>query len=293
MATNQADPADFDALWDYNQPAATEARFREVLPQVSADPPCHAELLTQIARTQGLQRRFDEAHATLDEVQALLTATTARARIRYLLERGRVFNSAGKAAAARPLFLEAWERGQQAGEDFYTIDAAHMLGIIEAPAEQRRWNRLALALTEQTADPRAKKWLGSLSNNLGWSYFEQGEYTTALDYFYQALAAREQQGDASQMRIARWCIAKTLRVLGQLEEALASQRTLLRENEQANEPDGYVYEELGECHLALGQAEQATPYFAQAYTLLAQDPWVVANEGEKLARLKTLGQVGA
>ena len=290
METTNAIKPNFDNLWDYNQPAATEERFHALLPQFVDDPARHAELLTQIARTQGLQRRFDEAHATLDAAQTLLANRTSCAQIRYLLERGRVFNSAGKADAARPLFLAAWELAQQTREDFHAIDAAHMLAIIEAPAEQQRWNRLALALTEQSADPRAKKWLGALNNNLGWSSFDQGDYSTALDYFYQALAARETQGDENPIRIARWCVAKALRMLGRVDEALTIQEALLAINQQLGEPDGYVYEELGECYLALHQLAKATQAFAQAYTRLAQDSWLVANEGERLARLKMLGQ---
>lgn len=282
----------FDDLWDYNQPGVTEARFYALLPQVANDPARQAELLTQIARAQGLQRHFEDAHTTLDQVQAGLSTAPARVQIRYLLERGRVFNSAGKVAEARPLFLEAWESAKAANADFYAIDAAHMLGIIEPPAEQRTWNRLALALTEETTDQRAKKWLGSLSNNLGWSYFAEGDYTTALDCFTKALAAREAQGNGEQIRIARWCIAKTQRMLGHIQEALAMQQALLAQTEQLGEPDGYVYEELGECYLALQQPAQAAPYFAQAYALLTQDAWLVANEGERLARLQTLGQGG-
>lgn len=283
----------FDDLWDYNQPAITEARFREVLPQVADEPALQAELLTQIARAQGLQRKFDEAHATLDQAQTKLDTALVRVQIRYLLERGRVFNSSSQVTAARPLFLEAWETAKAAGEDFHAIDAAHMMGIIEPPTEQRQWNQLALALTEQTTDPRAKKWLGSLSNNMGWSYFAEGDYPAALDCFTKALAARAAQGNAEQIRIAHWCMAKTQRMLGQVQEALATQEALLAETQQLGEPDGYVYEELGECYLALQQTAQATLHFAQAYALLSQDAWLVANEGDRLARLQTLGQPGS
>ena len=50
-----------------------------------------------------------------------------------------------------------------------------------------------------------------------------------------------------------------------------------------------MYEELGENLLALGQAEAARPYFARAYTELAQDPWLAESEPERLARLQALG----
>ena len=281
----------FDHLWDYNQPATTEARFRELLPQLANDPARYAELLTQIARAQGLQRQFDEAHATLDGVEAQLADLPVRVRIRYLLERGRVYRSSGKVDAARPFFLEAWEVAQPAGEDNYAIDAAHMLAIIEPPAEQRRWHQLAIDLTEQTADPEAKKWAGSLNNNLGWSYFEEGEYTAALACFTKALAAREAQGKAGPIHIARWSVAKTLRMLSRVDEALAIQEALAAA-QGLGEPDGYVYEELGECYLLRQETAKATSAFAQAYALLSQDSWLVANEGERLARLQRLGQAG-
>ncbi len=281
----------FDQLWDYNQPAATEARFRELLPQLANDPARYAELLTQIARAQGLQRQFDEAHATLDGVEAQLADLPVRVRIRYLLERGRVYRSSGQVDAARPFFLEAWEVAQPAGEDNYAIDAAHMLAIIEPPAEQRRWHQLAINLTEQTADPEAKKWAGSLNNNLGWSYFEEGEYTAALACFTKALAAREAQGKAGPIHIARWSVAKTLRMLSRVDEALAIQEALAAA-QGLGEPDGYVYEELGECYLLRQETAKATSAFAQAYALLSQDSWLVANEGERLARLQRLGQAG-
>ena len=68
MATGKTLP-DFDALWDYDQPAKTEAAFRALLPQAEAsgDSSYYIELLTQIARTQGLQRDFAAAHQGVTE----------------------------------------------------------------------------------------------------------------------------------------------------------------------------------------------------------------------------------
>jgi hypothetical protein len=54
--------------------------------------------------------------------------------VRYLLERGRVFNSTGHRLEASPLFREAWELASAAGQDFYAASAAHMLVISEPPA---------------------------------------------------------------------------------------------------------------------------------------------------------------
>ncbi|MEZ4868538.1 MAG: hypothetical protein R3C14_44825 [Caldilineaceae bacterium] len=282
----------FDTLWDYSQPAQTEAHFRALLPQFTEQNPLRLELLTQIARTQGLQRQFAAAHATLDEVEAALKQPPDRVTVRYWLERGRVFNSAGEPAQARPLFLAAWETATQLGEEYHAIDAAHMLGIIEPPEEQLGWNLKALEIARQATDPRARQWAGSLNNNIGWSYFDASDYTTALDYFQRALAAREEQKNERAIGIARWCIAKTLRVLGRVAEALAEQQALLAQYKAQGTEDGYVYEELGECYLALAQPEQAAPYFAQAYASLSQDPWLAANEAPRMERMQALSRTG-
>lgn len=290
---------DFDQLWDYDHPAETESLFRERLAQAPAGSSYLSQLLTQIARAQGLQRQFRAAHETLDKAEGLLQPDWSRARIRCHLERGRVFNSAGHPEQARPHFLAAWEQAVAAGADFYAIDAAHMIAIVEPPAaqmarHQMAWNLRAVALAEQSNDPRARNWLGSLYNNIGWTWHDQGDYAQALAFFEKALAWREQQGNVSQIRIARWCVARARRSLGDLETALAMQRALLAELEAAGESDRYVLEEIGECLLALQRdPDEARRCFALAYAQMSQDPWIAANEPERLTRLRQLGGVEA
>ncbi|MEZ4669919.1 MAG: tetratricopeptide repeat protein [Anaerolineae bacterium] len=281
---------DFDALWDFNQPAATEQKFRELLPaaQSSGDASYHAQLLTQIARTEGLQRKFEDAHRTLDTVQTILTDDLKLARVRYLLERGRVFNSSGKADTARPLFAQALESAQQITEDNYAVDAAHMLAIIAPSEEAIEWNQKAIAMAEASQQPRARKWLASLYNNLGWAYHDTKKYDTALDMFQKALVEREKAGDPVTTRIARWAVARTLRSLGRTGEALDIQQTLLLEHGRAGTHDGFVYEEIAECLLAMGKTQESRRYFAQAHEQLSKDPWFVANEATRLERLKQL-----
>ncbi len=73
--------------------------------------------------------------------------------------------------------------------------------------------------------------------------------------------------------------------MGQVEAALA----ILRQLEAAEEEDGFVYEELGECLHALGKPGEARPYFRRAYGLLSQIEWV-AGDAERLERLRSLGE---
>ena len=278
-----------DALWDYGDPAESEARLRGLLRELRAGSAEYVEVLTQAARAQGLQRQFEAAHKSLDEAEVMLTKRMGRARARCLLERGRVFRSSGSADRARPLFEAALAAAQAAGEDNYAVDAAHMLGIVEKGEAAVAWHVRAMEMAEQAADERARGWLGSLYNNLGWTFHDHGDHARALELFEKAQAFREAKGQWPETLIARWCVARCLRSLGRVEEALEQQQALLRAHEQDGGEDGYVFEELGECLLALGRGEEARPYFAQAYALLSQDEWLMDNEAARVARLKELG----
>jgi tetratricopeptide (TPR) repeat protein len=94
-----------------------------------------------------------------------------------------------------------------------------------------------------------------------------------------------------EIRIAQWCVARTLRSLKRVEEALSKQMTLKAEYEAAGEGDrdGFVYEEIGECLLELKRIKEARPYFAKAHEILSQDSWLAEKEPERLARLRELG----
>jgi tetratricopeptide (TPR) repeat protein len=240
-----------DDLWDFGDPGGSERRFAERLAQDDADDV--AETLTQLARAQGLQERFEEADRTLDEAEAALGADDRRARVRLLLERGRVANTAGRDGRGADAFLAAWELARASGEDALAIDAAHMLGIVEPPDEGWAWNERAMELARSSPDPAARRWVASLANNMGWARHEAGAYDEALELFTLALAERELQGDDVRTRIARWCVARCLRSLGRTEEALAAQRALAAELEAIGETDEYVDEEIAECLRALAR----------------------------------------
>lgn len=280
---------DFDTLWDYNHPEETEQKFTSLLTQAedSGNTGYLAELLTQVARTQGLQAKYDIAHATLDRAEELLNKELIVAQIRYYLERGRVFNSSSRPMNALPLFLNAWELGIQSGEDHYAVDAAHMLGIAESTPEKRmEWNLKALDYAEKK--PKASRWLGSLYNNIGWAQVENGNLEEALELFKRALEFRMEQGNPLSVFIAKWSVAKILRLLGQVDDAFAIQKELLIESEQTSNPDGYVYEEIAECLLTLNKSEEAQQYFSLCYDHLILDSYLITNEPERISRIKEL-----
>jgi tetratricopeptide (TPR) repeat protein len=281
---------DFDSLWDYAQPDQTEIKFRAILLQIPEDDPALLELLTQIARAQGLQRKFEKAHQTLDQVKRRLGGVASRPQIRYLLERGRVFNSSGDPEQARPYFEQALDLATQLNEDFYAVDALHMLAIIALPAQSLTLNRQAIQRAESSADAKARNWLGSLYNNLGWAYHDMGNYASALEAFEKAESYRRAKGSVPEIRIAVWCVARALRSLNRVEEALSKQMALKAEFDAVGERDGFVFEEIAECLLELRRTEEARPYFAKAYEVLSEDVSLAEQGPERLARLKKLGK---
>jgi tetratricopeptide (TPR) repeat protein len=282
----------FDSLWDYSLPATSEARFRTLLPQieVSGDAAILAELLTQIARAQGLQQKFEDARATLDQADALIQPNMTTARVRSLLERGRWFNSSKKPAESVPLFQEALKQAQEAGLEFYAVDAAHMLGIVTKDDDSLRWNEEAVKIAESAKLPRTRRWLGPLYNNTGWTYFDMKRYSDALRLFEKDIEYRKQLERPVEMGIAEWSRAKMLRHLGRVDEALKVQLDLLeRPERKGNASEGYTREEVGECLLLLKRQDEAAPHFGRAWELLHEDPWLKRDESARLERLKELG----
>jgi tetratricopeptide (TPR) repeat protein len=278
---------DFDSLWDFGDPAGTEADFRGLLDEHADAPEAwRLQLQTQIARTLGLQREFDAAHALLDEVEGRLD-DTATARVRYLLERGRVFNSAGSPEEAAPLFEQAFDQARRNDDDALAIDAAHMMGIVEDGERALEWNLRALEMAEGTEDDGAARWRGSLYNNIGWTYDDMGDYERALQLFEKGVTFRREQGQGEPLRIARWSVAHATRMLGRPKEALERLRAIERDYPEADDP--YMAEEFGECLLALDKPDEARPYFQAAWEGLKDDRWLEDNEPERFERLERLG----
>ncbi|MEX2161022.1 MAG: tetratricopeptide repeat protein [Anaerolineales bacterium] len=274
---------DFNDLWDYSHPAKTEATFRAILAEAQGKRNADyiLQLKTQIARTYSLRGKFDQAHALLDEIEKTMEPGSL-IEVRYLLERGRTFNSNKQPEKAVLLFSHASALAEKLGADFFTVDALHMLGSAAPPEARMDWNLKAIEYAQQSSDERARGWLASLYNNTGWSLFDLKRYEEALHLFQKAIPLREQQGKAEPLSVAKWSVAKVLRVLGRVEEALAMQKAL-----ETGEADSFVSEEIGECLLALGKLTEAKPYFVRAYGKLKEIDWV-AEDTERITRLKQL-----
>jgi len=198
-----------DELWTFEDPALSEARFREAMQDPRFDDFERLELATQLGRAIGLQGRYEEADALLDSIDTQEEPTLA---VRVLLERGRLLNSSGHPAMAVPLLEQAAELGDHLGEEFLTVDALHMLAIADS-GHQESWTRSALEYASAVDDPRTKRWMVSLHNNLGWALHDDGRRTEALVEFQLAEQWAERVGTPQQQRWAREAIDECERSL--------------------------------------------------------------------------------
>jgi len=196
-------------LWDFDDLEATQARLREQLDAEESDPG-RAEVLTQLARVEGLRDKFDACERLLQEADALAGSSQV-AKVRIDLERGRKLRSGGDGEGAAPLFESAFARACENGEYFLAGDAAHMVAIA-TPEKMLEWTQRGLDLAE--SEPDSAYWAGPLLNNLGWFYYERGENQAALDAFERALEARERDPENQQaIEWAREAVAEARRKL--------------------------------------------------------------------------------
>ena len=261
-------------LWDFDDLDATEARFRAL----------RAEVLTQLARVQGLREDYAAGDRLLDEVDE----ADPRVRIRVDLERGRLRRSSGDTAAALPLFERAFDAAAAAGEDWLAGDAAHMAALAAPNREvYLAWTQRGIELAQSSDD--ARYWLGPLLNNLGGEHFEAGEHAEALDAFERALAAREQDpANPESIAHARYALGKALRALGRPDEAVRQLGQAVAWAASAGAPDGWYHEELAEDYAAVGRETDAAEQARLALPLLEEADPSFEEDAERAARLREL-----
>ena len=174
-------------LWDFDDLDSTKRRLSDLLEAEGSDAG-RAEVLTQLARVEGLREDFEASERLLQEAEALAGASNI-ARVRIDLERGRKLRSSGDPAAALPLFEAAYARAAEDGQDFLAGDALHMCAIsVDELEAMEEWTQRGLEFGERR--PAAAYWAGPLLNNLGWAYYDAGDHRRALELFERALEVR-------------------------------------------------------------------------------------------------------
>lgn len=262
-------------LWDFDDLDGTEERFRDQLARETESG--RAEVLTQLARIQGLRGDFETAERLMEGAE-VVGGHDAATRARIDLERGRLRRSSGDGDAALPLFESAFAIALDAGEHFLAADAAHMAALASSDVDEIvAWTQRGIDLA--TIHEDAGYWLGPLLNNLGWTYYDAGEFSGALVAFERALEAREREPEnRAAIEIARYAVGKTLRALGRSDEAVPHLVRSVTWAEAAGTPDGWFHEELalefadvGRSHAARDQARLALPLLIEADPSFADD----------------------
>jgi tetratricopeptide (TPR) repeat protein len=256
-------------LWDFGDLDVSEARFRAQLAEETTDTG-RAEVLTQLARVEGLRGDFERCDALLDEAEAL-----GGAEVRVLLERGRRIRSSGQRGAGRAQFEQAFELARAGDEDVFAVDAAHMVAIVD---DMEAWTARGVEIAASSGDPGVRYWLGPLYNNVGWSRYEAGDTAGALEAFELALASRERDDPRPDaLAFARYGVGKALRAAGRAEEAAA----MLEQCVSLEDAD--FHEELAEAYAALGRGDDAREQAERALALIPED-----GDAARIARLRQL-----
>lgn len=231
-------------LWDFDDVDATEQRFREQLEREESDGG-RAEVITQLARVQGLRGDFDACERLLDDAEPL-AGTSPPANIRLELERGRMYRSSGDSEAAFPLLQSAFGRAEEAEEWYLAGDAAHMCAIaVDDLKLQDEWTQRGVELGDR--QPEATYWAGPLLNNLGWAYSDARKHGRALELFERALEARQRDPDNRPgVAWAQYAVAYELRELGRAAEAVP----LLERAAETLPDDEHVRQELERARAA-------------------------------------------
>lgn len=294
----------FDDVWgQLGDPVLVEKKFIEFLPQAQEleNKSIYLQLMSQLALAQAVLKKFDQAHATLDQAQAELTSEHDLARVRVLCERGRTFQQAGDFEKARVYFERSYELSLTCKFDKETINAAHMIAIVaKDSADKIAWNQRALDIALTTEQNSAQNWRGPILNNLGANYLAEKQYEKALDTFKQALVEFEKTPNYGyNIRFAKFRIAQVYRLIGRYDQALAMLQEQLAQYDvimKSGKIDmsvdmfklmrGWLYEELIEIyHVALkGYAQLAYEDFTSSEVFKTMDPTMPA----RLERLKKI-----
>ena len=191
-----------DDLWDFSDPAGSEQRLR-ARRRRRRMPRARAELDTQVARSLGLQERYDEADAVLDGIRSPSEA----AAVRIALERGRLRNSGGD--PRQPCRCSAPRRRRRQARTSCSCGSTRCT-CSRSPiaAHAGEWTARALAVLDGTTDPRTQRWRVSLHNNAGWTHFDAERYDEAVTEFEASRDAATRWGTPQQVAWADEAIAE-------------------------------------------------------------------------------------
>ncbi|MCA8914819.1 MAG: hypothetical protein KDB90_05365 [Planctomycetes bacterium] len=168
--------------------------------------PAVAEAYAQIARTYGIQGKYEEGRLWLAKAASAADSREPRTWSRYLGVRGRFeWQDEKDNEKAKATFIEMYDYCKEHKLFSRELDAAHMVAIVGTPEEQVEWALKAIEAAEKGGETG---WLGPLWNNLGWTYEERGEYDKMLDALIQARKYHYETGSELSKLIADFGVGR-------------------------------------------------------------------------------------
>ena len=274
-------------LWDFGDLDTTERRLREQLAR-EADDAGRAEVLTQLARVEGLRGDVDAGERSIEEAAARAGKdVTARARID--LERGRLRRSSGDPEAALPLFASAFET---------SLGCWPVLHRRRRGAHGRagRPRPLGLPRLDGARDrARGGATTGPGTGSARSSTTSAGSATSTASTRRRStrssgpyVHANGTHPTARRSRSRATRVGKALRALGRSAEAVPLLEHAVAWAQREGAPDGWFHEELAEEYAALGRANEAREQARLAVPLLLEADPSFAGDGGRAARLRSL-----
>lgn len=218
--------------WNFGDPTESRAIFESLLPTLD-DRQEYLDVVAQIARTYSLKGENENCLETMKPVWDEGLKLGGRAAASLMLEAARAYRGMGMIDKARQGFDDV----AQTGPEDLRVDALHMLALIAEGDQVDFFNQQAITLAKTSKDEWAKRWIGSLYNNMGWSRFEAGDFDEALEYFESALLARYEFGQTDRVDEAKWCIGHTLCKMGRIEEAKELQQEMLGDDSELSDEE--------------------------------------------------------
>ncbi len=247
--------------------------------------------LTQAAAYTGLSK-FDLATQSLLEAKELARAKHPELLGYVALREGTLADDQNAPEKAAALYRTSLSAAREQRDSYLEASALGSLGLVETEEGHYDasvdWNREALRVSENAS---AKSLAAKIQLNTGWSYFELGDYESALSEFEQAEQAATSAGLVTDRVICRVNIGA---VDYYLRDYAAAERDSLQALQLARDLDekrlqAESLETLSSTSLAQGKLAAAEGYNREALS----SSRAIGDHAEEMSTVLIAGRIAA
>lgn len=132
---------------------------------------------------------------------------------------------------------------------------------------------LGIVQRNQKTNPELKKQIKFILNNAGIAYMQLGNYDKALEFHYQSLQIREEEGDKNSVRNALNNIGLVFYNLSDYDRSIQYYLKAIDLSKELNDFKGQerVFSNLGLCYNQLGKFEEAIKSFQEGFKICGSE----------------------